>query len=180
MAVFLPEPAPLPVTLDEVKAFLRIGHADEDALIGRLARAAAETCEAFTDRALVARAVEETLPATRTWARLTAAPVRAVEGVSALDSDGVAQALAAEDYAIDIDAAGNGWVRLLAAIESKRVRVAYEAGLAADADGIPEALRHGIVRLATHLYTHRDPEAGKGPPAAITALWRPWRRLRLH
>ena len=33
--------------------------------------------------------------------------------------------------------------------------------MAADANGLPEALRHGIVRLAAHLYTHRDAEDGK-------------------
>jgi hypothetical protein len=40
-------------------------------------------------------------------------------------------------------------------------------------------LRQGVVRLAAHLYAERDgPELG-GPPAAVTALWRPWRRMRL-
>jgi hypothetical protein len=45
---------------------------------------------------------------------------------------------------------------------------------------VPEALRQGMVRLAAHLYAHRDREEGAGPPAAVTALWRLWRRLGLR
>lgn len=170
-------PAPLP--LAEVKAFLRIGTSDEDALLAGLVRAAADLCEAFTGRALLSRMVRETLPASRAWARLGAAPVAAIEGIELLGADGGAVALAAGDYGIDIDAAGEGWVRLLVGLEAKRVRVSYHAGMAADPNGLPEALRHGIVRLAAHLYTQRDRLDDAGPPAAITALWRPWRRLRL-
>jgi hypothetical protein len=47
---------------------------------------------------------------------------------------------------------------------------------------LPAALRHGILRLAAHFYTHRASEGAPGgePPAAVTALWRPYRRLRLR
>lgn len=168
-----------PVALAEVKAFLRIGTGEEDALLAGLVRAAADLCEAFTGRALLTRAVRETLPASRAWARLGAAPVTAIEGVELLGADGAAVPLGASDYGIDIDAAGEGWVRLLLGLEAKRIRVSYHAGMAADPNGLPEGLRHGIVRLAAHLYMQRDRVDAAGPPAAVTALWRPWRRLRL-
>jgi len=188
MNVELKAPPALPVPLAEVKAFLRIGTSDEDALLAGLVRGAAETCEAFTGRSLVARDVEETLPATSAWTRLGAAPVLAIDGVAALDRYGAAAALAPDAYAIDIDAAGDGWVRVLTPGEATRVLVSYSAGMARDAGRLPEALRHGIVRLAAHLYTYRDRDPGSGsgagggggPPAAVAALWRPWRRLRLR
>lgn len=173
------EAAQLPISLAELKAFLRVTVSDEDALLAGLARAAADMCEAFTGRALLDRAVEEVLAAASRWTRLGAAPVRAIEGVAALGDDGGATALAAGAYAIDVDAAGDGWVRVLAAGGAKRVRVSYRAGLAGDPNGLPEALRHGIVRLAAHLYAHREQADRADPPAAVTALWRPWRRLRL-
>ena len=56
-----------------------------------------------------------------------------------------------------------------------RVRVHYSAGLAAHWDGVPEALRQGIVRLAAFGYSERSAQAAV--PAAVTALWRPWRRM---
>jgi uncharacterized phiE125 gp8 family phage protein len=179
MGTIIAEAPAAPVPLAEVKAFLRIGTCEEDALLAGLVRAAADICEAFTGRALLMRGVEEMLPASRAWTRLGAAPVAAIEAVALVGADGAATPLTAGDYAIDIDAAGDGWVRLLLGIEPKRVRVSYHAGMAAHANGLPEALRHGIIRLAAYLYAHRDERDAGGPPAAVTALWRPWRRLRL-
>lgn len=43
---------------------------------------------------------------------------------------------------------------------------------------LDEALRHGIVRFAAHQYRERD-EGATPLPAAIAALWRPWRLVRL-
>lgn len=173
-------PAPsAPVPLAEIRAYLRIATSEEDALLAGHLRSAAEACEAFTGRLLIERAVEETLVASPAWARLGAAPVRSIEAVAALGGDGGERAVPASDYAIDIDSAGEGWVRLLVRIEEKRIRVGYAAGIAADPNGVPEPLRHGVLRLAAHLYGQRDSGPPAEPPAAVTALWRPWRRLRL-
>ena len=51
--------------------------------------------------------------------------------------------------------------------------------MATDWNGIPEPLRQGIIRLAAHLFTHRDAADAGPPPTAVAALWRPWRRLRM-
>lgn len=181
MAAIEAEPGPLPVPLGELKAWLRIDGSAEDAIVAGLTRSAAAACEAFTGRLLIARAGAETMPAPRGWTRLAAAPVRAIETVAAIGADGAVEALPETAYAIDIDAAGEGWVRLTGPIAAARVRIGYRAGLAEDPADLPEAIRHGIVRLAAHLYTHRDGAGagGENPPAAVTALWRPWRRLRM-
>jgi uncharacterized phiE125 gp8 family phage protein len=177
MGTITAEPAPPPIPLNEVKAYLRVSSDDEDALLASLARAAADMCEAFTGRALIERAITETLGASGAWTRLGAAPVRAITGVDTLAEGGAATALEVEDFSVDIDAAGDGWVRLRAPGAATRIRVSYLAGMAADPNGIPDALRHGIVRLTAHLYAARDRAEGAEPPAAVTALWRPWRRL---
>ncbi|MEO7750897.1 MAG: head-tail connector protein, partial [Sphingomicrobium sp.] len=49
---------------------------------------------------------------------------------------------------------------------------------AEDENGVPEPIRQGVLRLTAHLFSARD-GAGGEPPAAVTALWRPYRRLRL-
>ncbi|MBX3562463.1 MAG: phage head-tail connector protein [Sphingomonas sp.] len=172
------EAGPIPVPIGELRAWLRIEGSAEDAILAGLIRGAAAVCEAFLGRLLVARTVEETIPAPRGWTRLASAPVRAIETVAA---DGTAEPLPTDAYAIDIDAAGEGWVRLTGPIAAGRVRVGYRAGLAEDAADLPEAIRQGIVRLAAHLHAHREAN-GPGalpPPASVTALWRPWRRLRM-
>lgn len=62
--------------------------------------------------------------------------------------------------------------------DADRVRVTYRAGIAEGGDGVPEAIRQGIMRMTQHLYDARD-KADAGPPAAIAVLWQPWRRLTL-
>lgn len=178
MAVEAPAAA-TPVALDEVKAFLRLEAGEEDALVAGLVRSATALCERFVGRALISREVVETLPASGAWRRLSVTPVIAVTGVEAIGEDGSSEALAVGDYEIDIDAHGDGWVRLTAPEEARRVRVTYEAGLGVDWNAVPEPLRQGITRLAAHLYAHRDAADEAGPPAAVAALWRPWRRMRL-
>jgi uncharacterized phiE125 gp8 family phage protein len=58
------------------------------------------------------------------------------------------------------------------------VRVTGTAGIATDENGVPEPIRQGVLRLVAHLFSSRD-GAGGDPPAAVTALWRPYRRMRL-
>lgn len=178
MATVATPPAPS-IPLEALKAHLRIVGSDEDALLAAAMRSASSLCEEFTRLALIEREVVEILPAQPCWTRLAQAPVRAIASVSALSPSGVVEALPAGDHAIDIDAAGDGWVRVIRSATG-RVQVVHRAGQAADWNGVPEPLRQGIIRMAAHLYTHRDGEDGRGPPAAVTALWLPYRRLRLR
>jgi uncharacterized phiE125 gp8 family phage protein len=174
------EPAALPVPIEAAKAYLRIAGSDEDALLAGLVRTASELCEAFTRLTLVDTEIDEMLAARPAWSRLERAPVRAILSVGAVGPGGATTPLAGGDHAIDIDAAGTGWVRMLRGGVAGRVAVRYRAGLASDWNGVPEPLRQGVVRMAAHLYAHRDREDGGGPPAAVAALWLPYRRLRLR
>lgn len=163
--------------LDEVKAFLRIERDAEDEDLARLIASAIGHGEAFTARTFLIRGIDETVPGRREWQRLTATPVRAISGVAAVDAADVTTPLAADGFAIDIDASGDGWVRVAHPVT--RVQATYQAGVAADWAGLPEPLRQGVVRLAAHLFTHRDAVDEGAPPAIVAALWRPWRRMRL-
>ena len=161
------------MTLDQAKAYLRIESGGEDALIGALLASAIGVCEAFIGSALVRRDVAETLAADGRWQRLRVAPVEAIVAVEQVDPSGTASALSPPSYAVDIDGAGEGWVRA----PGMRVRVRYVAGLSPDAAGVPAAIAQGVIRLVAHLYASRDD--AKAPPAAVAALWRPFRRVRL-
>jgi uncharacterized phiE125 gp8 family phage protein len=165
--------------LGEAKAYLRVIGADEDGMLAGLLGAAGAHCEAFTGKVLLARGFAETAAASGSWRRLARGPVLAITGIEGVRADGIAVALPSDAYAIDIDARGDGWFRMSGASGGTRVRVSFQAGLAANWLGLPEPLRHGVVRLAAHFYAHRDDAAGGAPPAAVTALWRPWRRLGL-
>ncbi|MDB5681654.1 MAG: hypothetical protein JWO16_1459 [Sphingomonas bacterium] len=159
----------------EVKGALRVAVADDDALIAAFAEAALGLAEQFLGRVLIVRAVTERMPGSRCWQSLGAMPVLAIAGVSAANGEDVTP-LAVDDYAIDLDAEANGWVRVLADPPAV-VEVAYQAGWIATWPLIPTPVRQGIVLLAAHLYSERD--ASEPPPAAVTALWRPFRRVVL-
>ena len=177
MGMIVSETPALPVALAELKSFLRITVSDEDALLAGLVRAAAELCEAFTGRALIEREVAEVAPTAAGRIRLGAGPVRAIESVAALAEDGEATALDAADFAAEVDAGGEGNVSLHVATDARRLRISYRAGMAADWNGVPEMLRHGIIRLAAQYYLRRGEARDAEVPAAVSALWRPWRRL---
>lgn len=67
--------------------------------------------------------------------------------------------------------------RLLAVSYQACAGFVSDAALADDWAEVSPPLREGIIRFAGHLYRERD--GGGTPPAAVAALWRPWRELRL-
>lgn len=171
-------PDKLPVTLGEAQAFLRLETGEEEAIAVGLLRSATELCEAFIGQAIIARTFVEIVAATGRWERLAPTPVRSMTAVERIDAAGNAQVMTADQYAIEIDSSGNGWVRVPAMTGFARVRVSGEAGMASEPNAVSEAIRQGILRLAAHMFSNRDGVGGE-PPAAVTALWRPYRRMRL-
>lgn len=165
------------VSMAEAQAYARVETGEEEALLAGLVRTASALCETFVGQVLVARPFEEYLPASAQWQRLSVTPIRSIETVSVVASNGSVQVLAADAFQIDVDSRGDGWVRLVGQ-NCSRIIVQGQAGLATDANDIPEPLRQGILRLVAHLYATRDGSGGE-PPAAVTALWRPYRRMRL-
>lgn len=83
-------------------------------------------------------------------------------------------------YAIDLEADGSALVQLADQGNAGRIAVRFTAGLAGEWGNLPESLRHGVIRLAAHMFRSRESESGApAAPAAVVALWRPWRRFQL-
>ncbi len=162
---------------DAAKAHLRIAGDAEDALIEGLAASAMALGEAFTGTAWIAREWTDVMPVSRAWQRVAIGPVAAITLVEGLPAEGSAFVLPGDAYAVDIDASGDGWVRVVAPGAAGRVRVTLSAGAAAGWGDLPPPLAQGAVLLIAHLFEHRESDAAA--PAAVSALWRPWRRMRL-
>jgi uncharacterized phiE125 gp8 family phage protein len=171
----LPEPI---VSMSEAQAYVRIETGEEEALLAGLIRAASALCEAFINQTVIARSFECDVAASGAWERLPVSPVRAITDVAAVDSSGAVLSLASATYGVDVDSTGDGWVRVTLPSGASRVRVSGSAGIADEENGVPEPIRQGVLRLVAHLFTARDGSDGE-PPAAVTALWRPYRRMRL-
>lgn len=169
-----------PTALSELKDWLGITTSGDDAQLTALLRMALDLCEDFTGTMPLQQDCEEVLPAATSWTALSARPVQAITAVDGIPAEGARFVLPVANYAIELDADGGGRVLISNPGAAGRVAVRFTAGLAADWASLPEALRHGVLRLAAFQYRSReDDSTASMPPAAVAALWRPWRRLRL-
>ncbi|UNU41555.1 hypothetical protein EAO27_01650 [Sphingopyxis sp. YF1] len=166
-----------PVGVAEAKAWLRLGAGQDDAVVAGLIRAAVELCEAFTGQMLIARRVTEEFPAAPGWVSLARRPVVAIETVAGMTGETLV-ALTGDDWQHAVDRDGAARLSIDAPGDAARIRVTYRAGLADEANAVPEAIRQGLVRMIQHLHEARD-APGQAPPAIVAALWQPWRRLSL-
>lgn len=181
--VILAAPVLAPAALAELKDWLGISQPGDDAQLSALLRAALETCEAYTGSLPLLVSAEESLDGAQGgWQALASCPVQAISRVEGVMPGGLRAALPVAAYAVDLLADGTGRVRLLAPVAGA-IAVRLAAGIAPDWAGLPDGLRHGVIRLAAHGYRQRDEGAGAAAPAAlpaaVAALWRPWRRMRL-
>jgi uncharacterized phiE125 gp8 family phage protein len=120
------------------------------------------------------------LPLSPCWQWLATRPVQAITAVYGIPAAGDRFALAAESYAVELDADGRGRVRVTSPGDATRIAVRFTAGLVPDWDSLPDGLRQGVMRLAAHQHRARESDgAAPLPPASVAALWRPWRRMRL-
>ena len=149
-------PSTVTAAAGAIRALLRLDDGNEAALVERVAGVALGLAESFCGQMLIQRVVTEPLSGAVAWQALSAAPVVAIlsGGVGEIDRD------------------GRGWVRT-----GEPVTVRYCAGLAGGWDGLPPEIAHGVAIMGAHLFDNRD--AAAVPPAAVAALWRPWRRMRL-
>lgn len=179
----LTPPALEPVTVDEIKAYLRVETADEDALITRLAAAARRTAEAMTGRAFITQSWRLTFdrwPPSRTM-ELPLPPLRTVDAVRLIDDADTETVWPAVNYVVDATTEP-GRLRLrdgaappVPGRDIAGLAVDFTAGYGSQPTDVPADPRQAMIRLAAHWFEHRDaPEAGP-LPRALEALFAPSR-----
>ncbi|MDC7787593.1 head-tail connector protein [Rhodoplanes sp. TEM] len=183
-SMLLAGPASEPLTLAEAKAFLRVDHADEDALIDSLIGAARTLVERATRRALITqtwRLVRDAWPAGGRIAVLPA-PLRSVAAARVFDADGLPRAIDPAVFRLDTASAPGiaGFDR--AAVPEPGLRVAGVAidvtvGYGDDAAAVPAPLVQAVRLWLAHFHEHRGIETEARTPAAIAALIAPYRVL---
>jgi uncharacterized phiE125 gp8 family phage protein len=129
--------------------------------------------ETFLNQALIARNFELDLRPSEGWSLIPIQPVRSVIDVRRTRTG---ELIDASSYRFDIDHEGRGYLVGLASGET--FTITGVAGMSLEPNGIPEPIRQGILRLAAHLFTHRDGKEGE-LPRTVSALWRPYRRAGL-
>ena len=190
-------PAVEPVSLADAKAFLRVGHVDEDPLISDLIASARQQIEALTGLALITQSWRETLDA---WphrrlsacsqaVRLMRRPLISVDALRLYDRSGEATLIDPAEYRIEPGEPG----RLIAILpfslpqperRAGGIEIDFTAGFGAAPDDSPAALRDAILQLVAARYAgaERAESARRGAaglPDTVAELISPWRRFAL-
>lgn len=168
-----------PIILAELKSYLRITQSAEDATLTSLLESAIDICANFIGTPPILLEFSEDLAITGEWQNLSKMPVIMIESVTGLMGESSDFLFPSDSYAIDINEHARGRIRILRRGTAGHIRVIYQAGLSENWQGLASPLRSGIIRLAAHIYSNRNLDDGMQPPAAIAALWQPYRRMRL-
>lgn len=189
--VTLVPPALEPVTLDEVKAHLRVDVADEDAYIASLIAAARALSESLTGRALITQTLQMSLdrwPSCGRAVDLPRAPVQSIVSVEVVDASGSTVAVDAQDYEVDVlgiparmmPARGSLWP--VPGPRMGGIKITFVAGFGDIPGDIPSGLRQMLLLLCAHWFERREAVAGDGLaglPLGIGALMQPFMPVRL-
>ncbi|MGQ4272459.1 head-tail connector protein [Terrihabitans sp. B22-R8] len=177
----LTKPDEEPVSLDDIRGFLRLDHDDEDELLVRLIAAARRHVETATGKKLMTqiwRLVLDDWPASG-LVNVPLSPLVAVRAARLRRADGTEVPLDAGGWVLDCSArlhiaGGPAVLRPFGGIE-----VDVEAGFG-PAAAVPPDLAQAMRLLVAHWYEHRTLEPGDGSwPLAAAVLIASERRLRL-
>ncbi len=173
-------PVPGDAALAELKQWLGVTRPNDDEMLSGLLQTSLTICEAFTGKASLRQTVEEVVALSGEWQELVSRPVSDLTSAALIASDGSRQTIATLSDALEWRISpGSACVRLLQPFEGRGMALRLVVGIAAEWASLPAPLRHGIIRLAAHHFREREGKSAAVPPATVTALWRPWREVRL-
>jgi uncharacterized phiE125 gp8 family phage protein len=186
--ILLVPPSAEPWTVAEAKAYLRVEHDVDDAIIGALIAAARGHVEALTRRALLTQSWRFVLDAWPADGRLSLrmGPLRSVIAARVFDAANNAHSIDVATFVVDAAAnviASPAWSLPLPGRFAAGIELDLQLGYGANASAVPDALRHAMRMLVAHWYENRGLAAlGAGVamlPAGATALIAPYRMLSL-
>ncbi|MXQ13836.1 head-tail connector protein [Microvirga makkahensis] len=183
--IFVDGPAVEPITLPEMKAYLRLDDDGQDDLLTGLIRAARLMVEAASRRLLIEQGWRVVMDRWPKGGRvlLPLSPVLAVDRVRVLDAAGAATDIAPDSIELD-GASDPPCMTVLEAPEPGKARNGIEielrAGYGATPETVPDCLKLAIKILVAHWFENRGDVAGAQvlPPDAM-ALVTPFQRARL-
>lgn len=189
-------PTEEPLSLAEAKAYCRVTHASEDAVITKMIRAARVQCENRARMSFITQTRRQSgsiahrrgigfgLPELSSddpdeianGMRLVRHPVLSIASVQSESEDGTLQTIANSHYSFDAPSATIRWKSGFrgACGDSKRIHVTYSAGLTVDdfAKHYPDIV-DAILMLVEHKYTNRG-AAENSMPKSVSSILDPY------
>lgn len=156
-------PATEPVTVTELKDFLRLSGTSDDVLLGGLITAARAAVEKITGRTFITTVYQLYFDVFPLCIELARPPVQSISSITYIDEDGVLQTLLSSEYVVDV---ASLYGRIVPAYDEEwpdtqgiinAVCVEYKAGYGDAAASVPAPLKEAIKMLASDIYEH--PEA---------------------
>jgi uncharacterized phiE125 gp8 family phage protein len=188
-SILLTAPLVEPLSLDEAKAYLRVEHNDDDALITALIAGARIHVEAQTRRALVTQSWRLVFDGWPEDGRIAVrpAPLQALTAARVYDVDANAQAIDMQAFVPDL--AGSAlafapWALSAPGRIAAGIELDVTVGFGDAAIDVPEPLRQAVRLLVAHWYENRGLVASASTqvtalPETVTALLAPYRMLSL-
>jgi len=168
-------PATEPVTLSEVKNYLRVEHDQDDGMIGLMIIGAREAAEAYLGTSFITQRWKMTLEhALPDIVPLRFGLVQAVISIEVFDEVGDATALSVDAYRLSIDRRA---VHILSPRSGFRFEITYDAGYGSTAGLMPGLIRQGILQHVAAMYEQR--EIGAPIPTLALQAYHPYKEISL-
>jgi uncharacterized phiE125 gp8 family phage protein len=173
-----------PVTLEEVKAHLKVTGTDEDSLLTIYVEAATNAAQAYTNIRFINTDIEEVFEDFHEMTYLRF-PTQAIESIEYDASDDTVKTVDTDIYVLNtytepqvlLRQSGKMWPTDLAE-KRMRIRVRYTAGFGEQTTHVPSDIRSAILLIVGHLYENRE-DSVSALPKASTRLLEPWRVYHL-
>ncbi len=172
-AVLTAAPTTEPLTMAEIKLFLRVDGNEEDTLLNSLTTVGRELAEKYIGKVLITQSwqMHQVHVAGQNIA-LTPAPLQSITSVKA-ELNGVQTTLDNADYKVNLS---NDSLKFIRAPSADSIIIEMVVGYGG-AEDIPAPIKQGILHTISHLYHNREAASSLCPEA--TNLWDAYCEVRL-
>ena len=183
-------PAVEAISVAEAKAYLRVDHEHEDALISSLIVTSRLQIEAALELALITQDWSMEIDA---WpdsgiVELPVRPVQLIDAVKVVTGSSGLVTLDDDSYVLDgtsnparLQSHSGRWP--MPGVVAQGIEIAFTAGFGDSADDVPASIKQALLLLISHWYEQRDPVAigtvAAQIPDSVSALLAPYRTVRI-
>lgn len=168
-------PATEPLTLSEVKSFIKVDSADDDTLITNLISTVRIAAEKFLKVSFINQSwklsYDKYCPSV---VKMVMGPVQSITSVDAIARDGIVTTINSDNYYLSC---GNQKLIFDANVVSHRVEIVYLSGYGALSSDVPNPIKQGML---SHIAAIYDGRAGANSiPSQSKTLYAPYKLLSL-